>query len=226
MFAVRQRIIAGVCIFIALAIVDLWRNGRAARRWREYLFLFSATLLAMAYGALNDQFSSAISWEYFYYAKELFNVLGPQTPPDRAALRWQAAIVGMKATWSVGLLLGAGLLIANNPRPDRPSIPLTRLMLVFVFIFIGTAITAVIGAIIGWNGGLTWCDEEFRQMVATDMWRPQHFMACWGEHLGAYVGGMAGGVIAVVWVARRKSVPLAQPLNGGENGAVPIDGRL
>ena len=45
------RVVAGSTIFLALAIVDLHHNGRNARRWREYCFLFFAVLLALAYGA-------------------------------------------------------------------------------------------------------------------------------------------------------------------------------
>src|SRR5689334_4116599 len=127
----REGLIARVCaggiIFLCLAVWDLKKNGRAARRWREYLFLIVCVLVAMTYGIVNDQVTSAISWEYFYYGKELETVLGPTTPPDRAAMRWQAAKIGMMATWSVGLLLGAALLIANNPRPSRPSLASSRL---------------------------------------------------------------------------------------------------
>jgi hypothetical protein len=44
------RIGVGAAIFAGLAIADVMRNGRAARRWREYLFLLSAVAAAMAYG--------------------------------------------------------------------------------------------------------------------------------------------------------------------------------
>lgn len=36
------RIGIGAAIFAILAAVDLWRKGRRARRWREYLFLVAA----------------------------------------------------------------------------------------------------------------------------------------------------------------------------------------
>src|SRR5438309_744869 len=65
------RIATGVLIFVALAIADLRAHGAAATRWKEYRFLIVVTALAMLYGALNDQITSAISWEYFYYGKDL-----------------------------------------------------------------------------------------------------------------------------------------------------------
>src|SRR5271170_4114113 len=105
-------------ILTAQAGSDYRRHGHAARRWREYLFLIACSAAAAIYAALNDQITSCISWEYFYYAKDLWRHLGPVTPPPRAALSLGAAKVGATAGWSVGLLLGAALLIANNPRKD------------------------------------------------------------------------------------------------------------
>jgi len=64
--------IAG-CIFGILAIADLWRHGRSARRWREYAFLLCAAVAGIVYGAANDLLSSRISWEYFYGTIPLTN---------------------------------------------------------------------------------------------------------------------------------------------------------
>lgn len=60
------RIGAGTFIFLCLALWDLKTSGRAARRWKEYAFLIVCILVAMIYGVINDQVTSAISWEYFY----------------------------------------------------------------------------------------------------------------------------------------------------------------
>ena len=66
---------AGVGFFAVLAGVDIMRNGRAATRWREYIFLLTAVVVAMIYGIANNQISATVSWEYFYYGKELQCVL-------------------------------------------------------------------------------------------------------------------------------------------------------
>src|SRR5690242_9831290 len=100
------RVAIGCSIFVVLALVDFARNGRRAARWREYLFLVFAVALAMGYGAVNDAVASRISWEYFYYGKGLSDQLGPRVPPDPAALRWAAVGVGLRATWSAGLIAG------------------------------------------------------------------------------------------------------------------------
>jgi hypothetical protein len=199
------RLAIGLSIFAFLAITDLHRNGKRARRWREYAFLAAVVAIAMLYGIINDQITSAISWEYFYYGKELSPILGPQTPPDRAAMRWQAAKVGMQATWTVGLILGSVLLIANNPSKSKPQLTFPRLFAFVPAVLLFTALLAILFAFIGSRGGLNWCSEDFRQMAQTNLFRPSHFMTAWGANLGGYIGGIAGGVIAVCRVLAARS---------------------
>ena len=110
---------AGLLFFAVLGLWDLIKNGREARRWREYAYLLCCVAAAMAYGVINDQVTVTISWEYFFYGKELEKVLGTLAPPDMAALRWQAVMVGLKATWVLGVVLGVAVLIANNPRKSQ-----------------------------------------------------------------------------------------------------------
>ncbi|MDB5318889.1 MAG: hypothetical protein JWN40_520, partial [Phycisphaerales bacterium] len=79
-----------------------------------YSILLFAVIGAIVYGVLNDQITSTISWEYFYYGKDLAEQLGPRTPPDALALHRAAALVGVKATWSAGLIIGVAQLLANT----------------------------------------------------------------------------------------------------------------
>ncbi len=199
------RLAIGLSIFALLAITDLHHNGKRARRWREYTFLAAVVAIAMLYGIINDQITSAISWEYFYYGKELCTVLGPQTPPDRAAMRWEAAKVGMQATWSVGLVLGAVLLIANNPSRSRPQLSFGHLFAFVPGVLIFAATMAALLGLVGSLGGLNWCSDDFREMAQTHLFRPSHFMTAWGAHLGGYIGGILGGGIAAWRVITRRS---------------------
>src|SRR3954454_9249374 len=162
------RIGAGAFIFLCLALWDLKQHGRDARRWREYLFLIACVIVAMIYGIANDQVTSAISWEYFYYGKELEAVLGPTVPPDRAAMRWEAAKIGMMATWSVGLILGAALLIANNPRPSRPSLAPSRLLALLPIALLITSAFGIVFGFLGWTGCLNWITPDFVAMWRED----------------------------------------------------------
>jgi len=208
------RIAIGVCIFIALALIDLRRNGRAATRWREYAFLLIAVVAAIAYGAINDQITSAISWEYFYYAKDLYKILGPTTPPDMRALHWQAAIVGAKATWTAGLIIGVALLLANNPMRDRPRLRNRQLLIYIPLIFLICVAFGVCFGFFGREGWLNFLSADFQDMARADIFRPRRFMTTWGVHLGGYVGGGVGTALAIRKIFSDRSARIPQNPGG------------
>jgi hypothetical protein len=198
------RVGIGAAIFAALAAWDLIHKGRKATRWREYLFLAAAAGAAMLYGLINDWFAAGISWEYFYFGKGLDALLSPQVPHDGAVFRWEACKIGLKATWSAGLIIGVALLIANNPRANRRQLPYRDLLMLIPFILIATALFAIIGAWAGSHDWLTWTSRELQLIVHDDLFRPYRFMTVYGMNLGAYVGGILGTVGAVIYVRRRR----------------------
>ncbi len=197
------RIGIGAVIFALLAWVDWRRNGPGARRWREYLFLLFTVAAALIYGALNDQITSRISWEYFYYGKGLADALPPGAEHS-AALHWEAAKIGMKATWTAGLIIGVALLIANNPRRDRRQLSYGTLVGCLCLVFLVCVVFAVLLGITGYLGWLTPFSHDFSEMVRRNEFRPHRFMAVFGVHLGGYVGGLAGAALAAVWILTQR----------------------
>ena len=201
------RIAIGVAIFTALALHDYLRNRHRATRWREYTILLMTVAGAIAYGVINDQLTSSISWEYFYYGKELAEKLGPRTPPDPLALHLAAAVVGIKATWSAGLIIGVAILLANNPsksRPHPPQLPMRKLLRIIPIIFGITALIAAIGAGVGYSALPARWNEDFAEMLQANLWRPRRFMTVYGIHLGGYIGGLLAMIIAVILIRRRR----------------------
>ena len=178
------RLAVGVVIFTVLAAVDLRRNGAGAQRWREYLFLVGGTACAIVYGVVNDQVTASVAWEYFYYGKGLEGVLGAHTPPDSLALHWEAAKVGLKSSWSAGLLIGVALLLANNPRGTLPRLSYWRLMGHVPGVLAIAAGVSVMLALAGYMGWLTWVSSDFRALVRDDLFRPYRFMAVFGRTWG------------------------------------------
>lgn len=75
-------------------------------RAKEYAFLLYAASLAVAYAVTHDQVTATISPEYFVYGKGL----------DASLPRLHVAWLAVRAGLPVGLLGGAALLVANNPR--------------------------------------------------------------------------------------------------------------
>jgi hypothetical protein len=198
------RVAIGCSIFAALAGVDLARRGRAATRWREYLFLVLAVALAMAYGAINDAIAAGISWEYFFYGKGLSERLGLHTPPDPAALRAAAIGVGLKATWSAGLVAGVALLIANNPRKGIARIPYRTLSKLLLLVVASAGFCAAIGAVAGRAGLLTGTNPDVAAIARENLFRPTAFMTVYGMNMGAYGGGILATAGAVTWISRRR----------------------
>ncbi len=84
------RVAVGVTILAIIALVDLHKKGSEATRWREYLFLAAAAGVAMVYGAINDQITSLISWEFWWYGKGLETMAGKdaQSTGPAAGFHW------------------------------------------------------------------------------------------------------------------------------------------
>jgi|HubBroStandDraft_5_1064220.scaffolds.fasta_scaffold200742_2 hypothetical protein len=206
MIAIR----VAVGILLVLAIVDLKQRGRAATRWREYAFLLLCVAVAIAYGIANDQITSRISWEYFYYGKGLAPILGPKIPPDRMALHHQALRIGAEATWAAGLLAGVALLLANNPRTDLPQLSWWKLAgRLPSFVAIAAATGVLLGAI-GSQGWLNWIDQDFAGLFKSNLWRPARFMTVFGIHLGGYLGGLLGIAYNVVRITKLRKAAAPQ----------------
>lgn len=200
------RVAIGAMFFVFLATVDLLRRGRKATRWREYLFLLACAAAAMGYGWVNDRIASSISWEYFYYGKGLDQRLGSRVPPDMRALQWEACKIGLKATWSVGLVVGVALLIANNPRKGRPQLPWTELGRMVVVVFVTCALFAAVGAGMGSRGLLNWTSHDISALWRDDLFRPRQFSTAYGMNLGGYVGGVVGTILVTARIVRRRSL--------------------
>ncbi|MCY2951258.1 MAG: hypothetical protein NTU53_04680 [Planctomycetota bacterium] len=198
------RVGVGVSILGVLAVAEIRRRGREARRWREYLFLLFAAGVAMAYGVVNDLITAGISWEYYYYGKGLDVVLGATVPPAVGALRWEAAVVGMKSTWTAGLIGGVALLIANNPRKGREQLPYGALCGLVPMMVAWAGLWAAVLGVVGYMGFLARFSGDFAELVREDLFRPRRFMCVYGIHLGGYVGGLIGAIAGVVWIVRKR----------------------
>ncbi len=178
---------------VALALWQLWTTG-SIRRFEEYGFLLYATALAVVYGIVHDEVTVTLSPEYFLYWKGLAS--------DPRPLRWTSALVAVQSSWWTGMLGGAVLLVANNPRRRwPPRLPLGVLARIAVLPLVAAALGAVV------CGVTVAADLLGRDQVpaAVAPARASAFMVVWSVHIGSYVGAALGtlGCIGLVEGRRR-----------------------
>lgn len=201
---------AGISIFATLAILDYRRKRERATRWREYAFLAICIALAIAYGIANDLITSRISVEYFLFFKGVADRVSGEVAahPEshRRALDLQAMRIGTLATWSVGLIVGAAMLVTNTVGRS-PRLRMRQMLPLVPIIFAAAIASAAILGWLGWTDRLPWIRENFDEPSL----RPQNLRCVYAIHLGGYVGGGVGAAIACGRVVqlRRRSPPLA-----------------
>lgn len=158
-------------------------------------------VVAAGYGAVHDQLSFALSPEYFTRFKfRQFAWANVGLPP-----RLYASEVGALATAGVGL--AAGWLLA---RAGLAELPPTDRRRATVRAFAVVAVVAVLGGLIGWvigawaaTGDLSgWADWQ-RTLKLTDL---PGFVVVAHLHAGGYLGALAGFILAVVYVRRRRKL--------------------
>lgn len=197
------RIAFGVVTFTILALLDLRRHGRASRRWREYMILLSAVGVALLYGVVNDQITSRISWEYFFFIKELCVKFDNVRPSD-SVMQWEALKIGLKATWTVGLLFGVAVLFANNPRKSVPQLPDRQ---IYRMLPIPVLFAAVVAALLG---AVTVLLPDLAIPLMPDMKglaeksRDVRLYCVWAIHFGGYVGATLGAIFVVLRILRQR----------------------
>jgi hypothetical protein len=163
--------------------------GRA--RARDYAFLLYSMLAAAAYAVAHDHVTATISPEYFLLGKGL--AMSPQP------FRWAVTLLAMRASCGTGLLAGAALLVANNPRrsgrPPQLSYPsLLKLSMIPLAL---AALTAVVGGVVN-AGALVGSHTAASLGVVPDRVRP--FVIVWAVHAGSYAGALLGTVVSVIAV--------------------------
>jgi hypothetical protein len=162
---------------------------------KEYAFLLYAVLVAVAYGVAHDHVTATISPEYF--------LLGKGLAEEPTPFRWAVTLLAARASANVGLMGGAALLVANNPR--RGGVPpqlsyrvLARLTFVpLAFAVVTAAAAAAVNAVARFG---TATASELG-VVSSRRWA---FTLVWGAHAGSYAGAILGTIVSCIAVVRRR----------------------
>ncbi|MFW6061354.1 MAG: hypothetical protein ACOC93_00950 [Planctomycetota bacterium] len=194
------RIAGGSLVFSLLALWDLRRNGPSARRWREYAFLLLSVAAAIVYGIVNDQITVTLSPHYFVYYKGGLEAVGYNWAETPLQLRWQAVGVGVRATWWMGLIIGAVVLLVNSYPRRWPALPVRQLARLLPAVLVLTASLAAMAGLIGYLRPADWI-RDYPPITVGDVNR---FGAAWMIHAGGYLGGLAATAWAAQHLLRRR----------------------
>ena len=115
-FVYRIALLLGLMMVVSL--VDFYRKGAKAAKYREYGFIIMTGAVGGAIGFVNDLITSSISPAYFILGK------GLEESPD---LRMQAGLFWLRVGISAGDIGGAVSLYACRRKSAYPPVDMSRL---------------------------------------------------------------------------------------------------
>jgi hypothetical protein len=157
-------------------------------------FLFVSVLTAALFGAVHDQISFTVSHEYFTRFKFIQFRLLDWPLPDRL----RVAVVGILASWWMGLPLGV---LCGIPGffQRTPALMARALAWSLLLAVIVTFTTAILGLLYGWLQTENIVVSNYRgwylPVGLTDL---RSFLCAGYMHNSAYLGGAVS--VPVVWI--------------------------
>ena len=167
------------------------------------LTIVLAPIIGGIYGILNDQLTYSISPEY--YTKFKFYQFGLVDSGNEAIFlnpRFEVSIVGIMATWWMGLLIGGilgfvGLIHNGHKRMFRITMKAILITIAVTF-FIG-----LIGLFYG---------KFYLNRGNVDWWLPKNlietedFIAVGSMHNFSYIGGLIGLIVGIVYSINQRMI--------------------
>jgi len=176
-----------------VAWIDWRRRGQEATRWREYVFLLLAGLMGGMVGIANDHVTATISPEYFFIGKGI---------KLDDSFRWHVTELGFHAGLLAGVVIGGAFLMANNPKPKRPSLPAKKLVRFALYPILGILVMVPLGSVMAYYLDPLNFSADLSEALSPE--QIGRFLAVWGIHLGLYAGGIVGTVVGVLGIRRMR----------------------
>ena len=166
-----------------------------------FLLFIPATLVAGFYGAIHDQISYSLSNEYFTHFKFIqFGFPWAQESP-----RLAAALVGMLATWWMGVLVFVVLGLFGFAFPTS-KIMAIELLKSFGIVIVVAFVTGVIGLAYGYIQVNDATVSNYAHWIWPGVTNPVQFVRVGFMHNASYLGGILGlcAGIAYLFLSRKK----------------------
>jgi hypothetical protein len=157
-------------------------------------FLFAAIFTAALFGAVHDQISFTVSYEYFTRFKFIQFRLVDSPLPDRL----RVALVGILASWWMGIPLGV-LCGAAGFFQRTPALMARALVWSLLLAVVFTFAIAIFGLVYGWLQTEDIAVSNYRGWyIPVGLMDLRSFLCAGYMHNSAYLGGAIS--VAVVWV--------------------------
>jgi hypothetical protein len=163
-----------------------------------------ACMLGGIYGIIHDQLTYTISPEY--YTKFKFEQFLQLTYKENefVAPREAVAVVGIMATWWVGLIIGVVLGLVGFIHADwkkRLAITMKAFMMTITVAFFTGLLGLAYGYFVLANQPITDFSNWYLPEGLVDV---EHFIMVGSMHNFSYVGGLLGLIVGVIYSVRQK----------------------
>jgi hypothetical protein len=197
-FSYRVALLLGLMLVVSL--VDYYRNGSRAVKFREYGFVIIAGVVGAMVGFVNDLITSSISPDYFILGK------GMEESPD---LQIQAGLFGLQVGFSAGVIGGAVCLYASRRKSAHPPAEFSCL---FRLLWMPVA-GAIFGGIALPLGFSKFDPARFSAQLDTllSAERISRFRQVWWTHIGLYTGMVIGLTAMILRAAKERKNPARKP---------------
>ena len=198
-FPFSYRIILLLGLMLVVSLVDFYRKGTQATKFREYGFTIIGGAAGAIIGSVNDLITSSISPQYFILGK------GLEESPD---LRVQAGLFGLQVGFSAGVIGSAVCLYAGRRKSAHPPVKCSRLLRL-----LWMPVTGAILCGIAFPLGFSKFDPaRLSAQLGTllDAGGVSRFRQVWWTHAGLYAG-MVIGLLAMLLRVSRERKNLATP---------------
>lgn len=160
-----------------------------------FLLFVIFCLFAALYGIIHDQITYTVSEEY--YSKFKFIQFG--IPPSFHN-RIGAGLVGVYATWWMGIVIGLFLIPIGLIIPEWKNYFWGMIRAIGIVTI--TALTVGLGALL--IGYIGYNSEQLYFDIPSNISKTKRFYLCGHMHNFSYIGGLIGIVTGIAWIIRER----------------------
>lgn len=180
------RVVALVVLFSLIGLIDWRKHRQEARKWREYLFLFSCALAGALLGGVGDFFTSGVSPEYFLCLKGI---------EITDSFRFDVAALGGEAGFFAGIFLSALILIVNNPSKKFKPLPYKLLIKLTSIPFISALACGIIMGTVASGFPLPAYLSPLKAFLSES--QLGNLSVVWYTNAGVYAGALTGTIFVL-----------------------------